>query len=124
MESERRTSVVDEARLKVTSIFTSTGGHAVLDHVADADEEILVALGYRQEFKRFVLLGDHDIQLVLIAQRPYNMGVLLSIILSTWTSTIYRLDPGLQPRLLWASRLGVGLDCRRRLDSVRRFGNG
>jgi hypothetical protein len=52
------------------------------------------------------------------------MGILLGLILSTWTSTIYRLDLGLQPRLLWASRFGVGLDCRRRLDSVRRFGYG
>ena len=36
----------------MTSVFTKTGGHAVLDHVADQDEEVLVALGYKQEFKR------------------------------------------------------------------------
>lgn len=54
MSGDRRTSVVDEARLKVTSIFSKTGGHAVVDHVVDADEEILVALGYKQEFKRSV----------------------------------------------------------------------
>lgn len=43
---------IDESALKVTSIFTKTGDHAVLDHTADADEEVLVALGYKQEFKR------------------------------------------------------------------------
>lgn len=43
---------VDETALNVTSVFTKKGEHAVLDHVADADEEVLVALGYKQEFKR------------------------------------------------------------------------
>ena len=47
-----RRSTVDESKLGVTSVFTKTGGHAVLDHVADHDEEVLVALGYKQEFKR------------------------------------------------------------------------
>jgi hypothetical protein len=55
MAAERRVSVVDEARLRVTSVFAKTGDHAVIDHVADADEEVLVALGYKQEFKRSVL---------------------------------------------------------------------
>ena len=45
---------MDEGALHVTSVFAKTGGHAVLDHVADEDEETLVALGYKQEFKRFV----------------------------------------------------------------------
>ncbi|KAH6703287.1 amino acid transporter-like protein [Leptodontidium sp. MPI-SDFR-AT-0119] len=44
--------VVDERTLNVTSIFQKTGDHAVLDHAADSDEEILTALGYKQEFKR------------------------------------------------------------------------
>jgi hypothetical protein len=55
MSAVRRTSVVDEARLRVTSVFTKTGDHAVVDHDVDADEEVLVALGYKQEFKRFVI---------------------------------------------------------------------
>lgn len=45
---------IDERTLHVTSVFAETGDHAVLDHEADEDEKILVALGYRQEFKRFV----------------------------------------------------------------------
>lgn len=43
---------IDESTLHVTSIFQKTGEHAVIDHDADTDEEILVALGYKQEFKR------------------------------------------------------------------------
>ena len=45
---------IDETALHVTSIFTKKGEHAVLDHTADADEKVLVALGYKQEFKRSV----------------------------------------------------------------------
>ena len=44
---------VNERSLNVTSVFTKRGEHAVLDHTADADEEVLVALGYKQEFKRY-----------------------------------------------------------------------
>ncbi|MCJ1478073.1 hypothetical protein MMC13_006748 [Lambiella insularis] len=44
--------VVDEGTLNVTSTFQKSGNHAIVDHVADADEEVLVALGYKQEFKR------------------------------------------------------------------------
>lgn len=52
MSTKKKQSVVDESKLGVTSIFNRTGGHAVLDHEADKDEEVLVALGYKQEFKR------------------------------------------------------------------------
>ncbi|RAL59695.1 hypothetical protein DID88_000328 [Monilinia fructigena] len=44
---------VNESALHVTSIFPEkTGDHAVIGHEADADEGILVSLGYKQEFKR------------------------------------------------------------------------
>ena len=46
---------IDERALRVTSVFARTGDHAVLDHEANEDEKILLALGYRQEFKRYVL---------------------------------------------------------------------
>jgi hypothetical protein len=54
MATDRNTQryTVDETALHVTSVFTKKGEHAVLDHTADADEEVLVALGYKQEFKR------------------------------------------------------------------------
>ncbi|TGO50007.1 hypothetical protein BCON_0194g00180 [Botryotinia convoluta] len=45
-------NTVDENTLHVTSIFQNTGDHAVIDHEVDTDEEILVSLGYKQEFKR------------------------------------------------------------------------
>ncbi|KAE9973205.1 hypothetical protein BLS_003726 [Venturia inaequalis] len=47
-----RRHTVDESKLHVTSVLAQKGEHAVLDHIADADEEILGALGYKQEFKR------------------------------------------------------------------------
>ncbi|TGO89198.1 hypothetical protein BPOR_0120g00060 [Botrytis porri] len=43
---------IDENILHVTSIFENTGDHAVIDHEVTTDEEILVSLGYKQEFKR------------------------------------------------------------------------
>ncbi|KAF7926139.1 uncharacterized protein EAE97_010439 [Botrytis byssoidea] len=45
-------NTVDENTLHVTSIFKNTGDHAVIDRQVDTDEEILVSLGYKQEFKR------------------------------------------------------------------------
>ncbi|TGO12640.1 hypothetical protein BTUL_0085g00350 [Botrytis tulipae] len=45
-------NTVDENTLHVTSIFQNTGDHAVRKHQVDTDEEILVSLGYKQEFKR------------------------------------------------------------------------
>ncbi|KAM3077222.1 hypothetical protein ACMFMF_005131 [Clarireedia jacksonii] len=43
---------IDTSTLHITSILQRTGDDALIDHAADTDEEILVALGYRQEFKR------------------------------------------------------------------------
>jgi hypothetical protein len=54
VEARERKHTIDESALHVTSVFTKKGEHAVLDHIADADEEVLVALGYKQEFKRLV----------------------------------------------------------------------
>lgn len=64
MAEQRNTSVVsqggtrhevNENKLAVTSVFTKRGEHAVVDHDMDADEEVLVALGYKQEFKRYAM---------------------------------------------------------------------
>ena len=53
METDRRAShVADENALHVTSVFEKTHEHAVVDDTADLDEQTLVALGYKQEFKR------------------------------------------------------------------------
>jgi hypothetical protein len=42
---------VDLSHEPVTTIF-SRGEAPISDHKLDADEEVLVALGYRQDFKR------------------------------------------------------------------------
>ena len=52
MSSAKGERIVDERSLHITSIFQKTGDHALLDHAADSDEEVLTALGYKQEFKR------------------------------------------------------------------------
>jgi hypothetical protein len=49
-------SAHDGKALHVSSILAQTGQHAVLNRSADFDEEIVVALGYKQEFKRY----DHE----------------------------------------------------------------
>jgi len=51
-QNTQRRYTVDKTALHITSVFTKKCEHAVLDHTADADEEVLVALGYKQEFKR------------------------------------------------------------------------
>ncbi|KAL9616293.1 MAG: hypothetical protein Q9160_008833 [Pyrenula sp. 1 TL-2023] len=49
--------ILDDQRVQVTSIFEKTGDHAIIDHVADSDEEVLGALGYKQEFKSMPTAG-------------------------------------------------------------------
>ncbi|RFU35424.1 hypothetical protein B7463_g894, partial [Scytalidium lignicola] len=73
---------IDEKELQVTSIFANKGEHAVLDHAADADEEVLVALGYKQEFKRdFTWLESFCVSFSTLGLLPsiastlgYNLG--------------------------------------------------
>ncbi|KAH8654070.1 amino acid transporter-like protein [Tricladium varicosporioides] len=73
---------VDESNLPATSIFRRTGDHAVIDHQADSDEEILVALGYKQEFKRdFSIWSSFSVSFSCLGLIPsiastlgYNLG--------------------------------------------------
>lgn len=44
-----RRHTVDATALGVTSVLAKTHEDAVIDHAADADERVLVALGYKQE---------------------------------------------------------------------------
>ncbi|MCJ1230802.1 hypothetical protein MMC12_007476 [Toensbergia leucococca] len=63
--------IVDEGALHLTSVFSKTGDHAVLDHVGDQDEEVLVALGYKQEFKRdFSLLSTFSVSFSVLGLLP------------------------------------------------------
>jgi hypothetical protein len=97
-------SVVDERGLRVTSVFTKRGEHAVLDHVADADEEVLVALGYKQEFKRYGnFLSSTPLELTGEAT---SRGSSLSPFLSPFWVCCHRL---LQLcRLIWHTRVKLG----------------
>ncbi|KAF4622763.1 hypothetical protein G7Y89_g14262 [Cudoniella acicularis] len=76
-----RHRIVDESNLHVTSIFKS-GDHAVLGRKVDNDEEILVALGYKQEFKRdFSIWSSFSVSFSVLGLLPsiastlgYNLG--------------------------------------------------
>lgn len=47
-----RRRTLDESTLAVTTVLAQKHEHAVVDHDMDADEQVLTALGYKQEFKR------------------------------------------------------------------------
>ncbi|KAG9231779.1 amino acid transporter-like protein [Amylocarpus encephaloides] len=76
------THTVDESKLRVTSVLRANGTHAVIDHVADSDEEILAALGYKQEFKRdFSIWSSFSVSFSILGLLPsiastlgYNLG--------------------------------------------------
>ncbi|CAG8980197.1 hypothetical protein HYALB_00012389 [Hymenoscyphus albidus] len=77
------THTIDEAKLHITSVFQhSSGDHAIIDHIADSDEEILVALGYKQEFKRdFSIWSSFSVSFACLGLLPsiastlvYNLG--------------------------------------------------
>lgn len=88
-----RRITVDEGKLHVTSVFQRTGDHAVLDHQADLDEEVLVALGYKQEFKRYLVLGASTKALSDYGlQRLFDLGILLGVLLSSRAPTVNCLD--------------------------------
>lgn len=122
MSASARRHTVDERQLHVTSVFTKAGEHAVLDHEADADEQILVALGYRQEFKRFVTDTMKGIRApkAHIRQRFHVARVLLRLVLRAGPLAFGRIDSDLQSRLLRSSRLNMGLDRSRNHDTDRR----
>ena len=120
--------IVDESVIGVTSIFSNTHDHAVLDHVADADEEVLVALGYKQEFKRFAKLivpkRYNKAESVQFEQGFLHMVLIFCILLGPRPSSINRLDSGLQSSFLRTCGLGLGMGCCRYPHSIRCSGDG
>ena len=44
-----RRHIIHASSLGVTSVFTKSHEQVVVDHAVDADEEVLPALGYKQE---------------------------------------------------------------------------
>lgn len=61
---------VDLEHEPVTTVFVR-GEAPVVDHKLDADEEILVALGYRQEFKRkFTIWSSFSVSFSVLGLLP------------------------------------------------------
>jgi hypothetical protein len=61
MAETKHTQVVDERDVKVTSVLSAKHDHALVDENATLDEKVLVALGYRQEFKRSLSTASTDL---------------------------------------------------------------
>ena len=68
---------IDASTLGVTSVLNRTHEKAVVDHAVDADEEVLTALGYKQEsVYSSVATHDqhtHDTQRVLTSTVRYQV---------------------------------------------------
>jgi hypothetical protein len=67
---ERPYFQIDISREQVTSVL-GRGEVVIVDHKVDADEEILVALGYRQDFKRkFTMWSSFCVSFSLLGLLP------------------------------------------------------
>src|SRR5271163_1327703 len=110
---------IDVAQEPVTTIF-SRGEAAVVDHKLDADEEILVALGYKQEFKRkFTIWTSFSVSFSVLGLLP-SVAATLGYILGYQQFILVTLI--LQICRNWRCCLGV--DNRQHNDSIRCFFNG
>lgn len=70
-QSYRASVEVPVEDLNITSVLTKRHVHPVLDHELTADEEALVALGYKQEFKReFGLWSTFAVSFALLGLLP------------------------------------------------------
>lgn len=86
---QRSSFEVNVAHEQATSVF-KPGEAAILDHTPDADEEILVALGYRQEFKRkFTLWSSFSVSFSVLGLMPSiaaTLGFSLGYTTSSFTN--------------------------------------
>lgn len=103
-------TVVDEDEVGVTSVFKQRGEHALVQEGADHDEVTLVALGYKQEFKRHkppfrVVIA----QLLTSKQRLHHLGIFLRLFLCPGTFAFSRFHYILQLRLLRNGWSAMGL---------------
>jgi hypothetical protein len=112
---------VDERDVKVTSVMTAQQEHALVDDTAGMDERVLVALGYKQEFKR--LLSEIiwlSTNVLISQQRLLDMGILWSLVLRLRTSAFRSINHRVQLGLLWHRRSSLGLACGRSNDQCDR----
>src|SRR5271155_2185018 len=104
---------IDIAKEKVTSVF-QPGEAAELDHQADADEEVLVALGYRQDFKRkFTIWSSFSVSFSVL-------GLLPSVAATLGYSLGYEASADFLIQISWYRRNGLGMDYCQYHDSIRR----
>lgn len=83
---------VDEGKLNVTSVLAKSGAHAIVDHATDADEEILLALGYKQEFKRYSVTKSTPAN-ITDGQQGFHMDrVVRCVVLGSWPAPFCRVD--------------------------------
>ena len=85
--SSERKGTVDESTLRVTSLFQRTSGHSVIDHIADSDEEVLVALDTSRN------------------SRALDMVFIFGVLFRAWTTTINRIDTWIQLGVFWPTGL-------------------
>ena len=97
MELKPNTSIISVDDMNITSILSGHHEKIVMDHNVDHDEAIILALGYKQEFKReFSLLTTFGVSFSVL-------GLLPSIASTLWYSLAYSGNAG----ITWAYLIGM-----------------
>ena len=126
--ADRQKSIVDESTIKVTTVFSDLGEHAVLDDNATLDEKALAALGYKQEFKRFVSNAFRytraSFRITDLLQGLHDVRIILRIVFCSRPASIGCIDHRLFSGLLRNWRSGMGLARGRYNDSIYRIQHG
>ena len=113
--------VVNEDTAKVTTILAKQDEHALVGDDANLDETTLAALGYKQEFKRYVAIhpSSLDRRLNTEMQGFHHMDLLFRLVLCPWTAPVYSVHTLLLVGILWNWWCGMGLANSSADDSVR-----
>lgn len=118
MAGRHASVVVDENDVKVTSVFSRLHEHALIDENATLDDKTLGALGYKQEFKRYLIHlpstphnhnHDHEKTLANAAQRLHLMGILLRLLLSAGPASECSKHDHILPGIFRNRRIGLGM---------------
>jgi hypothetical protein len=104
--------LLDLSKEHVTSVFRK-GDEPVVDHPLDADEEVLIALGYRQDFKRkFTVWSSFCVSFSVL-------GLLPSVAATLAYSLGYEPSADLLIQICWHRGNGLGMDYCEYHDSIR-----
>lgn len=97
MELKPNMSIISVDDMNVTSVLSGRHEKIVMDHNVDHDEAVILALGYKQEFKReFSLLTTFGVSFSVL-------GLLPSIASTLWYSLAYSGNAG----ITWAYLIGM-----------------